>query len=140
MANGKCRMHGGKSIGSPGHQNAKTHGIYSSSLTDDERSQWDDIQLGSVDDELRLCRTRLVRALKTENASGAKPELDEVTLKKGKDGEAGSQKVYRQRDYVGIVDRLMSRIESLEKTRSALIATNGGGDDDIDGFEVVAYD
>jgi hypothetical protein len=33
-----------------------THGLYSSALSEEERDLWDDIQLGNVDDELRLCR------------------------------------------------------------------------------------
>lgn len=36
MANGRCRMHGGKSTGVKENQNAKKHGIYSKFITDDE--------------------------------------------------------------------------------------------------------
>lgn len=119
--NGKerCKLHGGATP--KGTQNAKTHGIYAQTLSQVERDQWDDLQLGSVDDELRLCRLRLVRALNAENENGAKPELDEITVKPGIDGKASGEKKYKRRDYVGMVDRLMGRIESLEKARAALI-------------------
>ena len=125
--NGKerCKLHGGASIS---NKNAQTHGIYAQTLSQDERDQWGGLQLGSVDDELKLCRLRLLRALKAENENGAKPELDEITLKTGKEGQPEAEKKFRRRDYMGIVDKLMGRIESLEKTRAALIAASGAGD------------
>lgn len=137
MPNGRCRMHGGKSPAT--NQNAVTHGIYAQTLSQAERDQWDGLQLGGVDDELKLCRLRLMRALNAENMRGDKPELDEITIKPNAEGKATGEKKYKRRDYVGIVDKLMARIESLEKTRAALMLANGGGTDDVDGFEVVEY-
>ena len=67
MPNGRCRMHGGPSTGAPlGNGNAVTHGIYRSLLTDQERTDYDGLELGGVDHELRLVRVRLARALKAE--------------------------------------------------------------------------
>jgi hypothetical protein len=67
MPNGRCRMQGGTSIGGPvGNDNAVKHGTYRSTLTDDERADYDSLQLGGVDHELRLVRVRLARALKSE--------------------------------------------------------------------------
>jgi hypothetical protein len=133
----RCRLHGGASSGGgapKGSQNALKHGIYGSILTDEEKGQWDGLTLGSVDDELRLCKLRLARALKAEQEIGDKPELDEVIVrtrqrKNGEDGQATSgEKHYARRDHSAVIDRLMSRIESLEKTRLALLGQGGGAD------------
>jgi hypothetical protein len=91
-------MHGGKSTGAPaGNDNAVKHGIYRSILTDDERADYDGLQLGGVDHELRLVRIRLARALKAE-----------------RDNQDS------KRDYTETVDRLLGRIAALELTRKRL--------------------
>lgn len=148
--NGKkrCRLHGGKTPET--NKNAVSHGIYSSTLSQDEQNQWDGIQLGSVDDELKICRFRLVRALKSENEQGAKLELNEAIIKNAdgdndQDDDLPEQEPYSEKrlkkiDHSGIIDRLMGRIESLEKTRAQLLGGGGGGEDELDGFEVVEYD
>ena len=98
MPNGRCRMHGGTSVGGPvGNDNAVKHGIYRSTLSEDERADYDSLQLGDVDHELRLVRVRLARALKAE-----------------RDSEDP------KRDYTDTVDRLLARITSLELTRRKL--------------------
>jgi len=100
-------MHGGPSTGAPlGNDNAVTHGIYRALLTDQERIDYDGLELGGVDHEIRLARIRLARTLKAERDH---PAAD--------------------RDYTGIVDRLLGRIEGLEKTRNSLLEESG--DDDV---------
>lgn len=136
-------MHGGGSTGpkdNRGNQNARKHGIYSNHLTEEERRQFDEIELGVVDQELRLARIRLARALAAEHDAKGEPEILEVIENEG-GGEytpARSEK-RRVRDYGSAIDRLMSRIESLERTRKLLDAGNGDNDD-IVGFETVPYD
>ncbi|MDW3683094.1 HGGxSTG domain-containing protein [Cupriavidus sp. CV2] len=120
MANGRCRMHGGKSPKT--NQNAvKPGSLYSKHLTAEEQGDFNAIELGGVDDELRLTRIRLARALALESQNGEKLELDSAVKKKGgKDGD--STEVHtKRRDYVSIIDRLTGRIESLEARRLALI-------------------
>lgn len=139
----RCRSHGGSSTGNPsahGNQNALKHGIYSSVLSDEEKELWDSVELGAVDQELRLCRLRLMRTIRAENEAQGEPELEEFVERDG-GGEATvpNERKYKRRDYAGTVDRLMGRIESLEKTRAALIESGGGVDDELDGFEVVEY-
>lgn len=133
MSNGRCRMHGGKAAEThAGNQHARKHGIYSSILTDEERELWDAVELGKVDDELRLCRLRLMRTIRAETESGNLPELEEQIERSSgseqKDAEDGgmaaippSEQRLKRRDYAGTVDRLMARIESLEKTRADLM-------------------
>lgn len=143
MPNGRCRMHGGPSTGpkdNRGNKNALKHGIYSNQLTDEERKQFDEIELGAVDLELRLARIRLARALAAEHAAQGEPELLEVVENDG----GGPQLAKRStkstvRDYTAAIDRLMGRIESLERTRKLLDAGDGENDD-IVGFETRPYE
>jgi uncharacterized protein YjcR len=93
MKNGRCAKHGGKSTGAPkGNQNGIRHGIYSSALTLDEKELWEQIKVGSLDDELRMARIQYLRALNTED------------------------------DHADIAQKLLGRIASMEKTRAELIA------------------
>ena len=132
----RCKLHGGASIY---NQNAKTHGIYANTLTEDERNQWNDVKIGSIDEELKLCRLRLVRALTAENQNGVTPELDEITEKTNGDGDgAGVEQKYRRRDYTAIVDKIMARIESLEKTRIVLMSDGiGQGPQEIKSITII---
>lgn len=116
MPNGRCRLHGGANNGAPkGSRNAAKPGnIYSAYLTDEENAVLMRLEIGKVEDELRLCKIRLMRALKAETDA---PELEQVTAK----ADGGIEEVSKRRDYSGLIDRLMGRIASLEKDRLALI-------------------
>ena len=125
--NGKCRLHGGATP--KGSQNAIKHGIYSSHFTEEEQEIASSVILGNVDEELRLCRIRLRRTLAAEHAAKGQPELDETTYRDAPTGSpiATREEKHKVRDYCGIVERILARIESLEKTRGALLAAAGGG-------------
>ncbi len=133
MPNGRCRLHGGLSTGpGKGNQNARKHGIYSQVLTAEEEELWDQVELGKVDDELRLCRLRLMRAIRAESEAKNLPELEERAEKPGKPAK-GKRKApvelerkFKRRDYAGLIDRLMGRIESLERTRLDLLKGGAG--------------
>lgn len=136
MPNGRCRMHGGTASKThKGNQNARTHGIYSNVLTDQEKALWIEVELGKVDDELRLCRIRLVRALEAEKeATGLELEVrTEKPMMVGgvpvTDEDPVEERTYRRRDYPAIIDKLMGRIESLERTRQEL--SKGAGSPDV---------
>jgi len=132
MPNGRCRKHGGKSTGAPKkNANALQHGIYAVHFTPEEIDLAGQIQLGRVDDELRLMRLRLRRALAAEEQAQGNPEVDEV-VEREQGGEAVSARKETKskvRDYVSIVDKIMARIESLERTRVHLIADGDGAED-----------
>lgn len=125
----RCALHGGKSTGprNPARpignkRAAKPGGLYSKFLTDEERDIAAGLELGSVDEELRLTRIRLLRALEREQEKADEPELDEridrvVDVKVG----ARSEEKHKVRDYAGLIDRLTARIESLEARRALLI-------------------
>jgi hypothetical protein len=143
MPNGRCYAHGGPSTG-PKRPNTKanaiTHGIYVQRLSAEEEAIFPTIEVGNVDQELRLARIRLARALAAEAAAKGQPEVEEVV-----ENDGGGAVVPRKstkakvRDYVAIIDRLMARVESLERTRKLLDAGNGDNDG-IEGFETVPYD
>ena len=129
MRNGKRYHHGGTSTGAPkGNQFAMTHGIYSRSFSADEA---DLVQtaLGTLDQELALARVQLRRALKAENAADAKPdklELAEIT----ESSTGQSERRFKRRDYFAIINVLLGRIESLERSRKELM-DSGVGDTTI---------
>lgn len=75
----RCRMHGGTNPGAPaGNTNALKHGIYSDAIRDDERDLWGRIELGGVDDELRLARLQLRRAVQEDRAEIAQKLLGRI--------------------------------------------------------------
>lgn len=142
MDNGRCRMHGGKAGQThAGNQHATKHGIYGRVLTDEERELWDQVELGKVDDELRLCKLRLMRALRAEQEAQDVPELDSRTEEPAVVGgvpldEIIEKRSYRRRDYAAAIDRLMGRIESLERTRADLLKANPPGDEPVTRIEI----
>jgi hypothetical protein len=148
MPNGRCRIHGGKSKPpAKGSQHALKHGLYAAYLTPEELAKWDNIELGKVDAELRLCRIRLERALKLEMDSTGALELEQTVespvvvngipignIEGDPDGEEAKivTKTYKRRDFSGPINTLMGRIESLEKTRAELMKAAPPEPDDGD--------
>lgn len=115
MPNGRCKLHGGATP--PTNRNAAKPGsIYSKFLTEEEQALEGDLELGSVDAELRLMRIRLRRALAAETDT---PELDETGTGSTAQG-ATSYSKSKRRDYSALIDRITGRIESLERRRIEL--------------------
>lgn len=117
----RCKLHGGAAskANKANKHAAKPGSIYSQFLTEAENDMLAGIELGRVDDELRLTRIRLMRALARENEFGNTLELDSERLE---DGEKTT--TTKVRDYSSMIDRLTGRIESLERTRAELLKTN----------------
>jgi hypothetical protein len=61
-------MHGGTNPG-PGknNKNALKHGIYSDVLDPDEKEQWHKIEVDTLEDEIKILKLRLKRAIKAGN-------------------------------------------------------------------------
>ncbi|OJT30230.1 hypothetical protein BOP96_12325 [Pseudomonas sp. FSL W5-0203] len=125
----RCKLHGGKSSGPKeqrGNKNAAKPGsIYSRFLTDEENDMLASIELGRVDDELRLTRVRLMRALARESEFGntleVESEKEEPILVSGKETSLTSiTTTSKVRDYSSLIDRLTARVESLERTKEDL--------------------
>lgn len=139
MANGRCRMHGGKSTGVKENQNAKKHGIYAKFITDDEWQAVAKSELDRLDDELRLCKVRLLRALQAENKQGnlgddalelirktiEPPIIGGMPITADDDDDDVAEivkKSFERQDYNAIIDRLIGRIQSLTVTRQDLVS------------------
>lgn len=119
MANGRCRMHGGKSTIKK-NQFASKHNIYSKFMSDDEALIADQLDLDSLDSELRLTKIQLMRALEAQNKADEKDIDDYENLVEYVENElqpastaAKSAKTYKKRDFHAEIDRLKARIESL---------------------------
>lgn len=123
----RCKLHGGAAskANKANKHAAKPGSIYSQFLTDAENDMLSRIELGRVDDELRLTRIRLMRALNQENERGDSAELEARVEREGAgEYQAKTEEKYKVRDYSGLIDRLTGRIESLERTRAELLKTN----------------
>lgn len=125
----RCKLHGGKSPGAAkGNRYAARPGsLYSRFLSDEEQGIAASIELGNVDEELRLTRIRLMRALQREQDKGDTLEVESETTEPVEiDGEpTGGDLIKRTakvRDYSALIDKLTARVESLEARRVALVA------------------
>lgn len=126
-------MHGGTNPGAPkANQRARKHGIYGAGLLDEEHDLWDDIAIGSLDDDIRIAKLQLRRALiaqKNQPADGL--ELYEQTMNGG-GGDGAEEKPAasmkrRRTQYDDIITRLLGRIAGMEQTRAEMLERTGGG-------------
>ncbi|MFC6520120.1 HGGxSTG domain-containing protein [Undibacterium arcticum] len=143
MANGRCRMHGGSSTGAgdaarPGNQSATKHGIYGDLIHQDELACVDGVMssAGVVENELLIARLQLRRALraqaKADDLSDGMEVYETIEREGAENATAHSEIKKKLRDYPQIIDRLLARIESLEKTRAVLLADRPPtGKDDV---------
>ncbi|EEP69101.1 hypothetical protein GCWU000324_01013 [Kingella oralis ATCC 51147] len=125
-------MHGGTNKGAPKGSQAKAGALYSNYYTDDEKLLAEELELESIDAELRLCKIRLNRALKLEAEQAAEAlELERIVetpaivggvpITDDPDVPPVQQKTFVRKDYEPIIQRLLGRIESLTLTRQKLI-------------------
>lgn len=131
MPNGRCRMHGGTNKGAPKGSQAKAGALYSLYYTDEEKLLAEELELESIDAELRLCKIRLNRALKLEAEQTEALELERIVetpalvggvpIMDDPDVPPVQQKTFVRKDYEPIIQRLLGRIESLTLTRQKLI-------------------
>jgi len=117
MENNRCRMHGGKSV-------LRTPGsMYSKYLSDEEKGLYSNVKLGELDDEIRLAKVQLARAvrLKEEEPNAMVTGKKVITTR-----DSGAEEVSvetRPRDYDGIIETRLARVERLERTRKDLLAS-----------------
>jgi hypothetical protein len=125
-------MHGGKNTGAPaGNQNARQHGIYSAALTADEAGIFDTIVVGELDQEIKIAKLQLLRALNAQNVAAGKPELDEYTRHTGRGSKGKSrEEKHRTRNYTDAIQKILGRIGDLEVKRATLLEVGRGGGDD----------
>lgn len=116
----RCRFHGGKTP--KGNRNAAKPGsLYSQYLSPEEQDAFEAMEIGRLEDELRLTRIRLARALAAEMNSQGMPEADSHTVLTATGGAqfsgatASETTTTKVRDYVSIIDRLTARVAKLEQ-------------------------
>lgn len=145
MSNGRCRMHGGKSTGAP----KKPGALYSKYYTVEEKELAEQLNLASVDAELKLCKIRLNRALKEEAEQAGALQLERKVSQTPTmgglpiDDEEISDvetKTYVKRDYEGIINQLTGRIQSLTDLRMRITGSSDGDTEDSNEIIVKVVD
>ena len=137
----RCRIHGGLSTGPPkGTQNNYKYGIYANLVRPDEKEIYENIKVGSLDDDIRIMKLQLMRAIKAQEEFEEKNLADEsgletVEKKRTKfqnenEGWKKSETTKKHPDYRKIIFQLSGRVAKLELTRSVI--KTGEGDENID--------
>ena len=122
----RCAMHGGKTP--TGTKGNRTHGLYSTHLTEAEQERWDSIQVGVLDDELRMLRIYLARCVALDATMNAPLSADGLELSEvrrsssDEEGLTRTDAISRRPDVMGRMNWIVGRIAQLEKTRTELIA------------------
>lgn len=138
MGNGRCRVHGGKSTGPkenaarPQNTNAVKHGFYSDALLPEERDLYERVEIGSLDDEIRLARVKLHRFVRLSGSTELQELIDgalEVARKTGMayDEATKSMQPFDKQEikaaapnYADLVIRQLDLIRKLELARADL--------------------
>lgn len=125
----RCRLHGGKSTGSPkGCQNAWKTGIYAQGIRPEEAEVYEKIKVGSLDADIRIMKLQLIRAVKAQKEfEDANPGIGLETIEsrgsafqKTDAGWTKKEILKKHPDYRKIIFQLSGRIAKLELTRSAI--------------------
>lgn len=156
MPNGRCRMHGGKNKPIPApteNTYAVKHGFYCNALQPDEKKLWERVQLGTVDDEIRLMKVKLFRLVKLSGNADVAGLVDsalEVAQKHGEDVKGlpfdKTEIKVSSPQYSELIIKALDSIAKLERTRLQLrlgekeLEKDDPNANTIDGIEVVEYD
>lgn len=132
----RCKLHGGASTG-PKKPNSATnalkHGFYSDALLPDERVLYERVEVGSLDDEIRLARVKLHRFVRLSGSLELQDMIDgalEVVQKTGeafnhatKEMEPYDKKEIKAAapDYADLIIRQIDLIRKLELARADLM-------------------
>jgi hypothetical protein len=135
----RCKLHGGATP-TARHTGPLKHGLYSAALTEAEAAAWDDVPLGDVDREIRMCKVWLARAMELDSAIGKDPHnmtnragLVLTEIRQSTNGENKLTDVITRRpDTAGRINMLLGRIAQLEKVRSELLAAARASGEGID--------
>lgn len=128
----RCRMHGGKNKPQrppfeKGNTHAVTHGFYSTALQPEELALWQRVELGSLDDELRLARVKLHRLVALSGSADVADLVDaamEVAVKMDthpKFGEMEKREIkVKAQQYGDLIAKQIDLIRKLELARREL--------------------
>ena len=62
----RCPSHGGTSTTAKGQKPGMTHGLYTDGMFEDEKELWATLDITGLDDEIKMAKLRLRRALKAD--------------------------------------------------------------------------
>ena len=130
----RCKFHGGMTP--KGIQNAKTHGLYCKELSPTEKDQYDDVTVGSIDEEIRVFKLKFARALRAqkrwdeEHKLETVEEVDEVNVSdsgRGSTATARHKKQIRRKEDFSIEIRKYGKlIIEAEAKRAAILELSRG--------------
>ncbi len=158
MANGRCRVHGGASTGPKRPNSAKNalkHGFYSDALLPEEKALWERVQIGNIDDEIRLLRVKLHRLVLLSGSADVADLVDsalEVARKQGDDPKLGpfdrTEIKVKAPQYADLILIAVGEIRKLELQRLQMQlleqklkeGDGAAGSAEVAGFEVLPYD
>lgn len=130
MLNGRCRLHGGLSTGPKvpnSASNAIKHGFYSDALQPEERQLWDRVEIGTLDDEIRLMKVKLHRLVRLSGSSDVADIIDAafaVAVKHDthpKLGEFDKREIkVKAATYADLICQCIDQIRKLELGRKEL--------------------
>lgn len=128
----RCKFHGGESTGEPGNSNARTHGLYAKSLSLEEAERFDSVSVVSLEDEIRLTKTRLARATRLERLQDTILESDDPdAIEKAlrlyeievKDGTKWEERTVRRIvNYKKIINDIVSQLTRLTQQQLQLMS------------------
>ena len=147
-------MHGGTNTGAPAKNlNAVKHGFYVDALRPEEKVLWERVQVGSLDDEIRLARVKLYRLVKLSGSADVAGLVDaalEVAKKQGEDMKGlpydKTEIKVSAPQYGDLIIKGLETVCKLELARAKLALVNRELEKDdpdanlVDGLEVVEYD
>jgi hypothetical protein len=124
----RCKLHGGASltgnnIGSTNKNHR--HGLYAKWLSAEEAQAWQVLPTGDLDDEIRMVRIWLARAMAHESETSQPmgrdgTELSEIRRSTMAEDGSRTDVITRRPDISARIDRLLGRLAQLERTQSEL--------------------
>ena len=144
-----CYHHGGASTGAPPeNENAIKHALYTKRLRRSERDVFEAIPVETIDDELRIAKIQLDRALELqqliegegdeievqgqesqESTAGFEPHEASWTTGTNSFGKVDEKKIVKKRyDYRAHVDRCLARVGKLTQIRNEMKSDTTPGD------------
>lgn len=134
----RCRLHGGADgVGAPlGNRNAVKHGLYSQYLGPEDQDRWDTIQIGTLDDEIRVTRIQISRCIRElerldglASDAGEHMENDTVTMTVDQVGNKITVATKRRKDVLRRYNFLVESVRKLELARLELGGGNKSAED-----------
>jgi len=132
----RCKGHGGNnnSHTKPGETIGMKHGIYTDCMFDWEKDIYDQLNADSLDEEIKMTKLRLRRALKADAERDPSHLITiEELLKRAPNGEMVviERKRSKENGYSGEINRLVKQLTSLQSQRTHMqdvknLADHGG--------------